>query len=62
MASKDRDRRRPLSQRPLSQDELDRIEGEKGLNEYLEDPSASISLEDYMAKRKARGSKAEELR
>lgn len=56
MASKDRSRRK------LSQDELERTEGEMGLNEYLEDPRASISLKDYMAKRKARSPKPEERR
>jgi len=57
MASKDRD-----SRKPLSQDELDGIEGEKGLNEYLEDPCASIRLKDYMNKRRARSPKPEERR
>jgi Arc/MetJ-type ribon-helix-helix transcriptional regulator len=35
----------------LYEDELDSIEGEKGLDEYLADPSASISVEEYMNKR-----------
>lgn len=35
------------------EDELDAIEGEKGLDEYLSDPGNSISIQDYMAKRRS---------
>ena len=33
------------------EDDLDAIEAEKGLEEYLADPSAAISLEAFIAKR-----------
>ncbi len=34
------------------EDEIDSIELEKGLDEYLADPSSAISLDDYIAKRR----------
>jgi hypothetical protein len=35
------------------EDEIDAIAGEKGLEEYLADPGSSISIEDYIAKRRS---------
>ncbi len=34
------------------EDEMDAIEAEKGLEEYLADPSSSISLDEYVEKRR----------
>jgi len=35
------------------EDELDAVEAERGLEDYLADPSASISLEEFVAKRRS---------
>ena len=35
------------------EDEIDVIAGEKGLAEYLDNPEGSISIQDYIAKRRS---------
>jgi hypothetical protein len=37
----------------IYEDDLDAIEAQKGLDDFLDDPERGISIEDYIAKRRS---------